>query len=302
MLARRGDRRPDHTGRAATDATPGAAGSALAGLALALQFLTVLPIPRLSQAVPAEEVESAPNMAAALPWFPLVGAFLGGVLALIDWALRPALSLGVRSVMLLVVAAGITGMLHLDGFIDCCDGLLGARSTERRLAILRDSRVGAYGVVGGSLLILLRYVALAALSQPDMRLFALVAAALLGRWGMVYAVVRFPYARSSGAGTPFRATGRRLTWASVLAGALVITISILSGAPSLAQALVRAALVAGIAVLVTAGVTMWMSRRLDGGLTGDTYGALNECVEVAVLVLVPLTFAAGAHLPVGPPL
>ncbi|HLY32275.1 MAG TPA: adenosylcobinamide-GDP ribazoletransferase, partial [Ktedonobacterales bacterium] len=95
----------------------------------------------------------APDMGRALPWFPLVGALLGAILVLVDWALTPLLSLGVRDALLLALAALMTGMLHLDGFVDCCDGLLGARSVERRLEIMRDSRVGAYGALGAALLL-----------------------------------------------------------------------------------------------------------------------------------------------------
>lgn len=270
--------------------------AALMGLPRALQFLTVLPIPALSGGTSAPEVSHPPDMAAALPWFPLVGALIGGVLAIIDWAARPALSLGVRSVIVLAVAAGVTGMLHLDGFIDCCDGLLGARTTAHRLDILRDSRVGAYGVVGGCLLQLLRFAALAALARPDMRALALIAAPLLGRWSMVYAVVRYPYARPAGVGAPFRASALHAVGASILGGALLIVVCMVVGSPSLFQALMRVALLAGVALLTTVITTSWMSRRLAGGLTGDTYGALNECVEVAILVVLPLVFAAGAHL------
>jgi adenosylcobinamide-GDP ribazoletransferase len=187
----------------------------------------------------------------------------------------------------------------LDGFIDCCHGLLGVRSTERRLAILRDSRVGAYGVIGGCLLLLLRFAALAALVRPDMRVLALIAAPLLGRWSMVYAIVRYPYARPTGVGAPFRASVRHLTWASALAGLLLASVCVVLGWPTLSQALTWAGLAAGTTLLTSIGATAWMSRRLDGGLTGDTYGALNECVEVVILVLVPIIFAAGAHLPFG---
>jgi adenosylcobinamide-GDP ribazoletransferase len=187
-------------------------------------------------------------------------------------------------------------MLHLDGFIDCCDALLGTRSIERRLDILRDSRVGAYGVIGGGLLLLLLYAALVALSQPEARVFALIAAPLLGRLGMVYAVVRYPYARPAGVGSPFRARGRHLAWALALGGALLVMLAIITEPSSLSLALLRGALTAGVALAVALIVPMWMSRRLGGGLTGDAYGALNECIEVAVLVLTPLSFAVASQL------
>lgn len=313
---------------------------------MAIEFLTIVPVGRLarpdapitmgepSAATPSNELPAgmagdaptaapaaseppgaskAPDMSRALPWFPLVGAALGLALALVDWALAPLLALGVRDALLLALAAGCTGLLHLDGFVDCCDGLLGARSVERRLDIMRDSRVGAYGALGGALLLIARFAALGALaSGSDLRALALIAAPLLGRWAMVYAVARYPYARTAGAGSPFRGPdgantlGRRLAQATAGAVALLlasVALPALFGAIHLTSrgaqfavgdlwrrlptdiALVMA--LWGVAVIVTLAWSHWAKRRLGGGLTGDTYGALNELVELAVLVCAP---------------
>src|SRR6185437_15031792 len=177
-------------------------GSLLGGLALAVEFLTVLPVrhARAGETVAAEP----PDMARALLWFPLVGALLGLALVGLDWALSFIFPLGIRAVALLAFDALVTGLLHLDGFVDCCDALLGTRTVGRRLEILRDSRVGAYGALGGALLLLAKFAALTALVSGPVRVLALLAAPILGRWGMVYAVTRYPYARAAGAGAPFR--------------------------------------------------------------------------------------------------
>src|SRR5690348_5473134 len=176
-------------------------GSLFTGLALAVEFLTVVPVrhPRPDETVAAEQ----PAMARALPWFPLVGALLGLAFVGLDCALSFVFPLGVRAVALLAFDALATGMLHLDGFVDCCDALLGVRTVERRLEILRDSRVGAYGALGGALLLIAKFAALTALVGGPTRVLALLAAPILGRWGMVYAVTRYPYARAAGAGAPF---------------------------------------------------------------------------------------------------
>ncbi len=270
----------------------------LGGLALALQFLTILPVSAPTSS--AGRSDGPPAMARALPWFPLVGAGLGGVAALVDGLLRPVFSIEVRSVLVLALLAGLTGLLHLDGFIDCCDGLLGTRALDRRLDILRDSRVGAYGVVGGALLVLLEYAALVAIVPADWRAVALIVALLLARWSMVYAVVRYPYARSSGVGSPFRATVRHLAWATlatlVLFGVVALALSVIVGSTALPAVLAWVGLLACAALLLTAVTSAWMSGRLGGGLTGDTYGALSECVEVGTLVLVPV-LAMALHIP-----
>ncbi len=252
----------------------------MAGFFLALQFLTVLPVRRKQTA------GDAPRMERALPWFPLVGALLGGMLAAGDWVLSGLFPHDVRDIFLVAATALLTGMLHMDGFIDCCDALLGTRPVERRLEILRDSRVGAYGAVGAALLVLARFVALGALAPP-LRALALIAAPALGRWSIVYAVVSYPYARAAGAGSAFQARRYHLLLASLVAIALLAGCSGLAGGYVPRNLLIVAAL-AALALLVTLGWTRWASRRLGGGLTGDTYGALNELVELSVLFAAPL--------------
>lgn len=241
-----------------------------------------------------------PEMAAALPWFPAVGAAIGGLTALVDWALAPVFSVGVRDVILVALPLLLTGMLHADGFVDCCDALLGHRSVERRLEILRDSRVGAYGALGGALLLLARYAALGALQPPE-RALALVVAPLLGRWGIVYAVTRYRYARSSGLGASFRARMSHLLGASAVGLALLVIVwaGVAATTGMYGAAALMLALLALAAIVVSVCWPAWASRRLGGGLTGDTYGALNELAELAVLTLAPPLSALAFQLCAG---
>ena len=238
-------------------------------------------------------------MSLALPWFPLVGALLGIGLAALDWVMAYFLALPVRDALLLIAVALVTGMLHLDGLVDCCDALLGSRSTEARLAILRDSRVGAYGALGAALLLLARYAALGELGGP-LRVAAFIAAPTLGRWGIVLALGRFPYARAEGAGSSFRSTtSRHLVLATVAAVAILAVVAFalaVRATPSvLAINVLTLALVMAAALVVALAFTGWASRRLGGGLTGDTYGAVNELIELVVLVLAPPLALLSAH-------
>jgi adenosylcobinamide-GDP ribazoletransferase len=273
------------------------------GALLALQFLTIVPLPGQEASTSADHSSgaSAFDMSPSLPWFPLVGGLIGVTLAGLDWALRPVLALPVRDAALLAAAALITGMLHLDGFIDCCDALLGARSVERRLEILKDSRIGAYGAIGITLLLITRFAALGELGGSGLlRVLALVAAPLLGRWGIVYAVTRFPYARPQGLGSLFQrrsinliaATGMALVLLALIAGVATLV----RGSGGLAGTALLLALFAAVAFLVTVSGCFWASRRLDGGLTGDTYGAVNELVEVVVLALAPVLSELALHV------
>jgi adenosylcobinamide-GDP ribazoletransferase len=281
--------------------TPGKnRGTLLAGLALAVGFLTVLPVRRTR----AEETAAAepPDMARALPWFPLVGALLGLALVGLDWALSFIFPLGIRAVALLAFDALVTGLLHLDGFVDCCDALLGTRTVGRRLEILRDSRVGAYGALGGALLLLAKFAALTALVSGPVRMLALLAAPILGRWGMVYAVTRYPYARAAGAGAPFRNRGvRQLILASFVMLLLLAASALIIGSrgSGMGASLTLTVLLLVAALLVLLGWLAWASRRLGGGLTGDTYGAACVLVELAVLVLAPPLALLAIRLVVG---
>ncbi len=226
-------------------------------------------------------------MGRALPWFPLVGALLGAGVAALNWALEPIFSRGLRDVITIAALLLITSMLHFDGFVDCCDALLGTRSIERRLEILRDSRVGAYGVGGGALLLLARYATLESL-PPGLWSFAVIAAIITGRWAMVWLVTLFPYVRAHGAGSGFRASGARLISASGVALALLAALVAFAPWGTLTQRALVLAMLGASGLAMALLWALWASRRLGGGLTGDTYGAANELVEVAILALAPV--------------
>jgi adenosylcobinamide-GDP ribazoletransferase len=236
-----------------------------ASLALGWSFLTVLPAPP-APATPA-------TLARAAGWFPLVGGLLGAALGglglLLDYVLPP----GPVAVALLAAGALLTGGLHLDGLMDTADGLGGGRTPERRLEIMRDSRVGAFGVIAGALALLGQYACLTGLIGLP-RLLALAAAGALSRWAMTLALGRFPSARSGGLGASLRAQGSRA--AQVVAALLALTAALLT-AP---LGLVGLPLAAAVALLGG----RWLTRRL-GGLTGDTYGALAVVTETAILLL-----------------
>ena len=238
----------------------------------ALQFLTLSP-PIVRRFFTPEE------MGRAVGFFPLVGAMLGAMLAGLDWALVHVFPTGVSTVLVLAVWVIATGALHLDGFLDTCDGLFGGFTPESRLKIMRDERVGAFGMAGGVLLLLLKTTALYA--APD-RGISLLLAPTLGRWGMTLAVIAFPYARPKGLG---RAMKDHAGWEQlVLATAIGLAVVWFAGGWL------------GLVSMGLAGATAWAVARFVlpriTGLTGDVYGAICEMVEVAILLL----FATGIEL------
>ena len=234
------------------------------GLRLAFSFLTILPV---SAGVPTTE------MTPARSYFPLVGLMLGGALVGIDLGLESVFPPLLRGAMLVVALIVLTRALHVEGFMDTCDGLVGGATRERRLEILRDPHVGAFAVTGGVAILLLKWTAVVGLPS-EVRISALVLFPCLSRWSMLLVMSLFPYARSQGLGGSFQHGRRRVQ----VAVGLVTTLT--------AGLLLAGAAGAVLLVVATAaawGLGAWMAGQL-GGLTGDTYGAINEIVEVLVLV------------------
>lgn len=243
--------------------------SGINALLTALQFLLVSPAFIRRPFTPEE-------LGAAVGFYPLAGMVLGLLLAgghyLLALVLPPLLS----AVLTLVLWVILTGALHLDGFIDTIDGLLGGFTPEQRMEIMRDERVGAYALAGGTLLLLTKFSALAAAPWLTP---ALLIAPLLGRWGIALAVVAYPYARQSGlgravkdhAGLPQAVGATLFTLAALVVLALWAPI-----AP-----VIFSLFVAGLVTILFARFAL---RRLPG-LTGDIYGAINELVEAAVLII-----------------
>ena len=208
-------------------------------------------------------------------FFPLVGLILGALL----WVTYMGASLifppPVVAALLVLVLVMITGGIHLDGFMDTMDGVFSGRPREQKLEIMRDSRVGAFGALAMGCLLLLKFSLLLGLEHTWLPV-AVMVAAVVSRWGMVYAIARFPYVRAQGLGRLYADhTGRlQLVVATVLAAALVLLIM---GPPGLLLLLLGALSAHGLSVLLV--------REL-GGLTGDTYGAINEILEVTVIMAV----------------
>ena len=232
-------------------------------LRLAIGFLTVLPL----------GPGGAAQMGPARAYFPLVGLLLGVILAGLDFAARQALPPQVVGAVLVAALLVLTRAIHTEGFLDACDGLFGGYSRERRLDILRDTHVGAFAVVGGVSLLLLKWTLLAGV--PDgVRAGLLTVFPCLSRLGMLSTMAAFSYVRREGLGTAFQAGTR---WWQVAFGLATAAVAggLLLGAAGL--------LLLGAVVAVSLGLGWWTSRLL-GGMTGDTYGAVNEVGEVTVLV------------------
>ena len=229
----------------------------LRGVRTALSFLTVLPFPAPRDFRPEDLGRAAPH-------YPLAGYVVGGVVAAVLWAPLP-IPAGVRGALALLAWLLVTGMLHLDGLLDSADALLAPVSPQRRLEILRDVRVGAFGVGVGVATLLLLWSGL----RSAMPGWAPVVAAVSARFAVTGPLAVFPAARGDGLGAA--AQGGRWWW---WGGLYVLPVLLLPGA--------------WLAVLLTVAVAWlgawWASRRLGDGITGDVVGALIVVAEVAALL------------------
>jgi len=241
----------------------------------ALRFLTIIPLPGRREVSPEEVGHS-------IVYFPLVGVIIGLILVGLNWLLGLALPSALINVLLVVSLAAISGGLHLDGFVDTCDGMGGGKTVEERWQVMHDSRAGAFGIIGVCLLLLVKYVSLNAVPASWLTP-TLLLMPIISRWAMVYAIFAYPYAKPSGLGKVFKqgASWSRFTVATVI---------------TLAVAVILAQLTGLVIMLSTWVIVMAMAFYLKGkfgGLTGDTYGAINEVAEVLVLILVCLLAHVG---------
>ncbi len=232
---------------------------------VASQFLTLMP-PIIRPPFTLQELGRSVGA------FPLVGLFIGGILAGTDSLLSIILPPSVKAVLLLAIWIVLTGALHLDGFLDSCDGLFGGRTPERRLEIMRDESIGAYAFAGGILLILTKFTALVSLSSLTI---PLLLTPLFGRWAISLVIVLLPYGRVEGLG---RAMKDHATWIQLAQSALIAV----SAAWFFSQWIGLVAL--GLTAVVAFGIAAFVLRRIPG-LTGDIYGAICECSETIVLLL-----------------
>jgi len=239
---------------------------------LALAFLTIVPIP-------IRDGEVTPDrLADARFAYPAVGLLIGLVLALVSELLR-SISAPPGPSAFLIVGAGVTivGGLHLDGLADTADGLFLWGDADRRLAVMRDPRVGSFGVVVLVLVLLGKFAALASMVGPG-RSMAILGASTVGRSLILVSAGLAPYARPEGTGRVLvsATTPRDALWASAFASAVGLATA---GGPGL----VAASVAIGTALILTRSAI----RKL-GGVTGDTLGALVELGELGFLLLVVL--------------
>ena len=239
--------------------------------AVAWRFLTVFPFPFLE---PGEGEGKA--LAASVPYFPLVGLGLGIIawaVAAILYAHLPPL---VAAVAMVAVLAAFSGGLHLDGLADCGDGLLFCHDREKSLAVMKDSRIGAFGALAVVFVLLLKVACLASVPAAVVPA-VLFAAPLLGRTAIMVAMVKLPYVRAEGLGKLFDPGRKTLSLFAALAWSIAVCWAVFG---------VAAMIAALVWWLLFNLLWLWFLRRRLGGATGDAYGASCEFGELSVMLAI----------------
>ena len=229
----------------------------------AVQFLTRLPVPSFPW--------NERHIQRAGYFYSLVGLGIGALLALFNVVTARWVPLPGRIILVLGLSALVTGALHLDGLADTVDGLFGGRDRERRLAIMRDSHIGTFGVLGLLWILSLQFTALLELPHSGLNA-ALFLAPGWGRASIVLAAAITPSARTEGLGASF-------------INAVKLRHAITCLAVVSAFSLVVSPWMTLFNAIATVAVTLLLSLYLRiriGGQTGDTLGATNELVETAV--------------------
>ena len=234
---------------------------------IALQFLTIIPLPFTRRV---EERDLGRSMA----FFPLVGLTLGAMLAGADFILTPWLPRPVSDLLLVSILSAVTGCLHLDGLADVCDGLAARGDRDRFLEVMKDSRIGAVGVVGLILGLLIKYQALLYIPL-HYKWEVLLIFPMVARFSQVQMAVGSSRARTDGLASIFidGAGVRQFISAAIITLAVAF---ILFGVRGL-YAIIPL-------YLFTWGLKVFFHRKL-GGISGDIIGCASELSEILCLLL-----------------
>lgn len=243
----------------------------LASLGRAVRFLTLIPVPGHSDA-------AAHDIGESLYLFPLVGLLIGALSSATGIAAYYLFGTPVHAVAAVATTSVVTAGFHLDGLADTCDALFSWRGRERKLEIMKDSRIGTMGAVALVLVIALKIAALLALGE--LWWLGALLSPVVGRWADLYGIARFPAAKNEGLASDVHSAhpSGHLLPAS--------TLTAVAAMPLLYYGEWYLFLIAfGAAFLVIHWFADAVTKSL-GGLTGDVYGAMSEIGETVALLAI----------------
>lgn len=241
----------------------------LESIVVAFQFLTRLYLPI--------NVEwNTTNLRRSLTWFGLVGAFIGVILAgAMTLFNRFDLIPAVAAIIILLIWIFITGGMHIDGISDMADGFFSMRDKEKTLEIMKDSHVGAFGVITIVFLLLIKFEMLKEFIIIEKNVWLLILPPTIARIAAGLVLSFYETTKKSGLGYTFHSSDPRIFWAIGFIVTLIIS-SILN---------IKSLIFIGIAILASNLMAIWAKKKI-GGLNGDIYGAIVETVEVIGMVFI----------------
>ena len=214
-----------------------------------------------------------PQLSRTVPWFPIVGAAIGALVGLVYLALAQVLPATLSAAVAVSFGVAVTGAFHIDGLADCADAFAGGTTVERRLEILKDSRLGTYGTSALALVLLIEMAALAAL-DPTTGFKSLVTAYAIGRGASVCVMVFSRKTVKQGLGADYIS---ELSSVRCVIGVLsvVAAVILINGTQGLFL----------LVFALPATVLMWAwSHRSIGGVVGDSLGAITQLSQTSVLI------------------
>ncbi len=235
-------------------------------LAAALQFITILPAGKTPRYKPREMIA----------YFPLTGLLIGVILALFDALAGLAWTPATVAVLDTILLAVVTGALHLDGLGDTADGLLGHRSRARALAIMKDSRIGAMGLVAVIGCLAMKWAGISGLSENRFLFLLLVPA--WSRSGMMFGIKFLPYGRPEG-GTGHALFAEALTWQDFRWLPPLLVLTLIAGSQGIGLLLTF--------IILTTVLIGYFGKRM-GCITGDMLGCMTEVLEACLFIAVSI--------------
>jgi adenosylcobinamide-GDP ribazoletransferase len=259
---------------------------------VATQFLTRLPTPSVKGFQPQW-------LGRSLRYFPLVGGVVGLVNVAVWWLSIQWLPTSVAIGLMLAASLLVTGAFHEDGFADVCDGFGGGTTAEQTLAIMKDSRIGAFGAIGIFMLLGLKWTVLVNLPAASLPV-VIVSAHVVSRWCAIGLVWRLPYVRSrdNGKSQAFDGGLPASEWilSGLIGAALVAIVVAATGASGSRVEAGAEGLGIAAAAVMAAGCGVYFRARI-GGYTGDCLGATQQLSELAFFLGALAVLRPPMHLP-----
>ena len=229
----------------------------------ALQFITILPMGKAKSYDP-------PNM---VPYFPLVGILLGLLVALFDSVVIRFWAPPVTALLDIIFLAVLSGAFHIDGLGDTADGLLGPRSRDKALEIMKDSRLGTMGLVAILFGLALKWGGIANLDAH--RSIILIMIPAYARAGILFGMRYLPYGRTDGTGKPF--FNEKLSLKHFWGLVVPVGLSLLLGLEAIGL---------NLAFAIITGLILFFYKKRMGCITGDMLGAMVEITEAGLFLII----------------